>query len=140
MNTYIQIENGKPVGFLILEENLLQAFPNVDLNNLPENIKKAEKTPTPEVGVYEIYEGVEVQLVDGVYKEVHKVRGMTSDEIRQKQEKYKEQWLANNPFNSWTFNEEFCLFTPPVPLPDRINPYKWNEQTLSWDLLNEQFN
>ena len=36
-------------------------------------------------------------------------------------------------FNSWTLNEDTCLWEPPTPKPDDGKVYKWNEETLSWD-------
>jgi hypothetical protein len=43
MNYYIQIVNGKPFNHPIIESNLLEAFPGIDLNNLPANIAKFER-------------------------------------------------------------------------------------------------
>jgi len=35
-------------------------------------------------------------------------------------------------FNSWTLDEDTCLWKPPTPKP--YGPgYSWNESTLSWD-------
>ena len=52
-------------------------------------------------------------------------------------------------FNSWILNEDTCLWEAPVPCPETYDlgllsvdnitplkdPYKWNEQTLSWEKL-----
>jgi len=40
-------------------------------------------------------------------------------------------------FNSWTLNEESCLWEAPVAYPDDGQPYSWNEETQQWDLINE---
>ena len=40
-------------------------------------------------------------------------------------------------FNSWTLNEESCLWEAPVAYPDDGQPYSWNEETKQWDLINE---
>lgn len=37
------------------------------------------------------------------------------------------------PFDSWTLNEETCLWDPPVPEPDDGKHYKWNEETQTWE-------
>jgi|TARA_R100001460_G_scaffold95453_1_gene137610 hypothetical protein len=37
-------------------------------------------------------------------------------------------------FNSWTLNEETCLWEAPVAYPDDGNKYNWNEETQQWDL------
>jgi len=38
-------------------------------------------------------------------------------------------------FDSWTLNEDTCLWEPPVAYPDDGQGYIWNEDTTSWDLL-----
>jgi len=38
-------------------------------------------------------------------------------------------------FDSWTLNEDTCLWEPPVAYPDDGQGYVWNEDTTSWDLL-----
>jgi hypothetical protein len=35
---------------------------------------------------------------------------------------------------SWILNEQTCQWEAPVAYPQDGNKYKWNEQTLSWDL------
>lgn len=37
-------------------------------------------------------------------------------------------------FDSWSLNEETCLWEPPVPYPDDGNYYTWNEDALEWKL------
>jgi hypothetical protein len=36
------------------------------------------------------------------------------------------------PYQSWTLNEESCIWEAPVPYPDETKPYKWNETTQEW--------
>jgi len=40
------------------------------------------------------------------------------------------------PFDSWILNDDTCLWEAPVPRPDNDNFYSWNEETLSWDEVN----
>jgi hypothetical protein len=43
-------------------------------------------------------------------------------------------------FNSWILNEETCLWEAPVAKPNdesEIRRYTWNEETISWDLVEE---
>ena len=67
--------------------------------------------------------------------------GYTYDEDR-------DAFIPKKPFNSWVLNEDTCQWQSPIPYPitnnqnrtnaigDSINDfYKWNEQTLSWDLI-----
>jgi hypothetical protein len=68
--------------------------------------------------------------------------GYTYDEIR-------DAFISPKPFNSWILNENTCIWEPPISCPETYtknkvnisgNPirdsYNWNEQTLSWDLLD----
>ena len=38
-------------------------------------------------------------------------------------------------YNSWILNEETCLWEPPISYPTDKNKYIWNEETLSWNIL-----
>jgi hypothetical protein len=55
--------------------------------------------------------------------------GYTYDETR-------DAFIAPKPFNSWILNESTCNWEAPVAHPNDGNRYTWNEETLSWDLLN----
>ena len=59
--------------------------------------------------------------------------GYTYDEDR-------DAFIPPKPYNSWTLNETTCQWDPPVALPDTENRYNWNEETTTWDLINEQHN
>jgi len=55
----------------------------------------------------------------------------------------RDAFIPPKPFNSWTLNEDTCLWDPPVPMPtltqeqiDNNNYYNWNELTTSWDLVD----
>mgnify|MGYP003652804517 CR=1 FL=1 len=62
----------------------------------------------------------------------------------------RDAFIPPKPFNSWILNEDTCLWEAPVAYPitqtqnltDRDgNPindgYNWNEETTTWDLINE---
>ena len=49
----------------------------------------------------------------------------------------KDAFIPPKPFDSWTLNEETCLWDPPVVKPDDGQIYNWNETTKQWDLINE---
>ena len=55
--------------------------------------------------------------------------GYTYDESRN-------AFIPPKPFNSWVLNENTCLWNAPIAYPQDGNKYKWNEKTLSWDLIN----
>ena len=137
LKLYIQIKDGNPINHPILEDNLVQAFPNIDLINLPPEFAKFMRIPTPEIGVYEIYEGVTYEWEDNIVKDVHHVRQMTNAEKTLKQNEVKENWANNNGFPSWVFNEITCSFGPPIPYPNDGKNYNWDEETTQWVEITE---
>jgi len=62
------------------------------------------------------------------FRKNHAGIGYTYDETR-------DAFIAPKPFNSWILNEDTCLWNAPVTRPQDDNRYSWNEQTLSWDLV-----
>ena len=53
--------------------------------------------------------------------------GYTYDPVR-------DAFYAPQPFESWTLNEETCLWEAPVAYPEDENSYLWDEETLNWIL------
>jgi hypothetical protein len=47
----------------------------------------------------------------------------------------KNAFIPPKPFNSWVLNEDTCLWNAPIAYPQDGNVYDWNEQTLSWDII-----
>jgi len=47
----------------------------------------------------------------------------------------RDAFIPPKPYNSWILNEDTCLWNAPVAMPKDNNNYKWNEQTLSWDIV-----
>ncbi len=45
----------------------------------------------------------------------------------------KDAFIAPQPFNSWTLDEETCTWVSPVPFPADGEIYKWNEEILNWE-------
>ena len=45
----------------------------------------------------------------------------------------KDAFIPPQPFNSWTLNEDTCLWDAPVPYPEDGKLYKWNEEILNWE-------
>jgi hypothetical protein len=78
---------------------------------------------------YNTYGGVHKS--DGTpFRKNHAGIGFTYDEDR-------DAFIPPKPYNSWTLNEDTCLWEAPVALPDTENRYNWNEQNQTWDLVNE---
>ena len=80
LELYIQIRDGQPHEHPIFADNFKMAFPYVDTQNLPDTFAKFIRVAAPTPGIYEVYEGVTYQWVDGVVKDVHSVRPMTDEE------------------------------------------------------------
>ena len=134
MDLYIQIdENGKAVNHPMLEENLLQAFPGININNLPSNIAKFQRTPEPDREPYVKEPTVTYEPRGGVYTEVYHREYMTSDEAIEAQNQVKADFAANpNSFKSWVFNDDTCKYQPPFPLPLDGKRYRWDEPKICW--------
>ena len=49
----------------------------------------------------------------------------------------RDAFIPPQPFDSWTLNEETCLWDSPVEHPDDGKTYVWNEDNQSWDLFSE---
>lgn len=52
--------------------------------------------------------------------------GFTYDEQR-------DAFIPPKPFESWSLDEDTCLWEPPIPKPDSENYWVWNEETLTWN-------
>ena len=48
----------------------------------------------------------------------------------------RDAFIAPKPFNSWILNETTCQWEAPVAMPDDGQRYSWNEETTSWDLVD----
>lgn len=138
MKLYIKIKDGIPEGHPILQENLVSAFPNIDLTNLPDDWAEFKRIELPTHQVYEVYVGSEYELDSetGVYQDKHVFRQMTDSEKLDKQEIIKASWNSQPTaqFVSWTFNADTCTYEPPVPPPESSTPnqWLWKESELKW--------
>jgi len=81
MKLFIQIRNGQPYEHPIMEDNFMEVFSHIDINNLPPEFAVFERLHPPVIGKYEVYEGVQYEWIDGIVKDVHIVRDMTNEEI-----------------------------------------------------------
>lgn len=131
MELFIRIKDGQPFEHPILGNNFRQAFPDIDVNNLPLWVARFERVGLPTVGVYELYEGVAYERDGTIFKDVHTVRPLTAEEKAAKQNDVKAAWKRTG-FTSWTFNEDTCTFDPPTPQPQDNKRYRWDETITSW--------
>lgn len=87
MELFIQIRDGQPYEHPIFGDNFREAFPHIDVNNLPPEFARFERVPDPEVATTYQVDVASYQWVDGVVKDVWSVREMTQEEKAQKIQK-----------------------------------------------------
>jgi hypothetical protein len=131
MQLYIKLQNNKPVDHPFTRENMLSAYPEVDLDNLPESWAEFVRVQPPKVGPYEVVEGF-YEWVGDVIKDVWYIYPMSPEEKAAKQDRVKRNYIADGGFSNWLFDEERCCHVPPVPMPTDGKPYMWVQLGLVW--------
>jgi hypothetical protein len=106
MELYIRVQNGQPVEHPILGDNFKEAYPHIDVNNLPSDFARFIRVAAPAIGIFEIYEGLTYELVGSVYTDVHHVRSMTEDEKTQEitarmAEPHPADWVFSDVTYTW---------------------------------------
>jgi len=123
MELYIRIKDGQPFEHPIIGDNFRQAFPDVDVNNLPAEFARFERIERPVLGVYEVMESEAptYELIDGVYKDVWRTRAMTLEEKTAKQQAvitaFNSCEQASN-WSAWNLDEATCVMVPPISRPE----------------------
>lgn len=138
MQLYIQIRDGQPYEHPILEENLVAAFPDIDLNNLPPEFARFERVANPRLAnIYQL-DVVSYQWVGDVVKDVWTVQDKDPEEqnkIRAEQRQAAiDRWNSlpqRENFSAWVFNEDTLKYEPPIPRPTD-GKYMWHGATHSW--------
>ena len=49
----------------------------------------------------------------------------------------RDAFIPPKPFDSWVLNEDTCRWDAPVEMPDDGNQYTWDEDSVSWVLVEE---
>ena len=49
----------------------------------------------------------------------------------------RDAFYAPQPYPSWTLNDTSCLWEAPTARPTDGQRYEWNEETTSWDAVND---
>ncbi len=122
MILFIRIKDGQPFEHPIFEKNFYEAFPNVDVNNLPSDFARFERVERPEVGIYEVMISNEptYKLIDGICKDVWHKRDLTDAEKSSKQQAVIDAFNAREQASNWaawTFDDATCTMIPPIPRP-----------------------
>jgi hypothetical protein len=50
-------------------------------------------------------------------------------------DKQRDAFISPKPHSSWILDEETCWWVAPTPYPNDGNVYVWNEESISWDLI-----
>jgi len=50
----------------------------------------------------------------------------------------RDAFIPPKPFQSWSLNDDTCLWESPVPYPNDGELYTWNEEETSWDLVETE--
>jgi len=122
MELFIRIKDGQPFEHPIFGDNFRQAFPNVDVNNLPPEFARFERIERPVLGPYEVLSSDQptYEMVNGVCKDTWHVRPMRAEEKTEKQQAvitgFNSREQAEN-WSAWTFDEATCTMQPPIPRP-----------------------
>lgn len=129
---FVRIVNGAMQDHPVIASNFKAAFPDCDIDAgpLPDGWERFDRPTPPELGPYDVSKSSEYARVDGVWTDIWTVVSMTEEEKTAKQNEVK-AWWAENGHPSWSFNEELCLFVPPIPMPED-GEYTWDEETTSW--------
>lgn len=130
MELYIRVKDGQPEGHPILGDNFREAFPQIDVGNLPPEFVKFEKQDV-NIGAYEVFTPMPYFIEDGVAKNGIK-RDMTPEEKAEKIQQIKTLWDISGGYKSWIFDEKLANFTPPVPVPQDGKKYGWSEELIKW--------
>lgn len=120
---FIQVKDGQPFQHPITYDNFVQAFPDIDPDNLPvDRFANFVRVRMPRLSPYEILESAipTYEWVGDVVKDVWKTRPMTEEEKVAEQQKVKDAWAARpqvENWSAWAFNESTCNYEPPIPRP-----------------------
>lgn len=81
MDLYIRVENGQPVEHPIMGDNFREAYPDIDVNNLPPEFARFTRIAPPQANWDEVYIGVTYEWDGTGFTDVHHVRKKTDEEI-----------------------------------------------------------
>tara|TARA_R110000822_G_scaffold196718_1_gene334657 strand:+ start:310 stop:714 length:405 start_codon:yes stop_codon:yes gene_type:complete len=130
MRLFIQIRDGAPFEHPIQEDNFKFAFPQIDMNNLPEEFMDFERVDQ-KTELYEVFTEMPYFIdTDNVVRNGTK-RDMTAEEKAAKIQELKDHWEIIG-FPSWVFDETTGDFSAPLPYPDQDRKYRWNEDIVNW--------
>lgn len=123
MGHFAKIENGIVTKVIVAELDFFETF----IDNIPGQwIQTSYNTK----GGVHYNNGIPSDDQSKAFRKNYAGVGYTYDQNR-------DAFIPPKPFNSWTLNEDSCLWEAPVAYPEDGQMYTWNEETTSWDLITE---
>lgn len=111
MSHWAKVENGIVVQVNVVEDDFIQANPDR-------------------------YTGLWVKTSYNTYGGVHKLGGTPLRKnyagIGYTYDEQRDAFIPPKPFESWTLNEETCLWESPIPYPQDDKTYIWDEEQQNW--------
>jgi hypothetical protein len=132
MKLFIKVKDGEPFEHPIFAENFVQAFPDIDTENLPPEFARFIRVPQPALDRFEVYEGVTYEWNGWAFTDAHHVRPMSSAEREEVIARIK----AARPNESWTWDGEGIKWLPPQR-PTTGGPWRFDRVALDWVIATE---
>lgn len=104
MRLFIRLNDGVPFEHPIIEDNFRQAYPDIDLNNLPSEFIEFIRKPMPILGIYEKNLSVTYEIVDGYCTDIFSWDQMTEAEKLEVDQRIAEESKNQPPLLSREFN------------------------------------
>lgn len=111
MAHYAKVNNGKVVQVIVAEPEFFTTF--------------VDTTPGEWIQTSYNTRGGVHQLGGTPLRKNYAGIGYTYDRLR-------DAFIPQKPHESWTLNEDTCLWDSPIPYPTDGKVYAWDESTLSW--------
>lgn len=108
---FIKVKDGKAVDYPIQEDNFRQAFPNIDVENLPDTFALVQNVPIPKMKVYQKYIKTNFEVVGKQVKETHEIKDFTNTEKKALQNKVKNSMEKSVP-KDYVFVDSLCSYVP----------------------------
>ena len=117
MSHFAKIENGLVTQVIVAEQDFIDSLEGQWIQtsyNTRGGIHYAPNSWTPDNGV----------ALRGNYAGIGYIYDVAND-----------VFYEPAPYPSWTISAPTWIWQPPTPIPQDNNEYKWNESTLTWDLI-----
>ena len=145
MKLYIRIKDGVPFEHPILEDNFKEAFPHVDVDNLPPEFSYFVRLDPPKAGLFKVAVHAGYEFKNGAWTDLYQEQDIPEDQKKRMQDLVKEVWaqLPNRDnFTAWFYDETTNSYQPPIPRPETINAksVRWCGADNSWKEVDDRPN